>query len=323
MRKNKIILIAGDPYSVNSEIISKVWNKLSNSAKRSLYLIGNFKLLNQQFKKLGYKTPTIRLENIDQIISTPKLKVLNIPFEYIGPFKFSPKKTKKYVLNSFKLGHHLAMTNQVKGLINCPIDKSLLGNLKNLGVTEFLSQKNKITKGTEVMFIHNKKLSVVPITTHININKVSKNLNQKLIITKMVTLKKDFKRLFKRDPKIAILGLNPHNSEFRDASEEINVIIPAVSKLKKMGLSIKGPLPADTIFIDNYKNFDVIVGMYHDQVLTPFKTLFKYDAINITLGLKYIRVSPDHGPAKDLIAKNKSNHLSLLNCINFVNNLGK
>ena len=84
---------------------------------------------------------------------------------------------------------------------------------------------------------------------------------------------------------------------------------------------MEGPLSVDTLFINNYKKYDVIVGMYHDQVLTPFKSLFQFDAINITLGLDYLRVSPDHGPAKDIINKNTANHLSLLSCVKFINSL--
>ena len=85
---------------------------------------------------------------------------------------------------------------------------------------------------------------------------------------------------------------------------------------------MKGPLVADTIFIKDFKDYDVIVGMYHDQVLAPFKTIFKFDAINITLGLKYLRVSPDHGTAKNIILKNKANPKSLIECINFINKFG-
>ena len=93
--------------------------------------------------------------------------------------------------------------------------------------------------------------------------------------------------------------------------------------LKKNGVLIKGPLVSDTIFIQDYKNFDVIVGMYHDQVLGPFKSIFKFDAINITLGLKYLRVSPDHGTAKSLIKQNKANPSSLIHSINFIDKYGK
>ena len=113
-----------------------------------------------------------------------------------------------------------------------------------------------------------------------------------------------------------MLGLNPHNAELRRGSEEKKVIIPAISNLKKDGVKIIGPVSADTIFMNQYKKYDVVVGMYHDQVLSPFKTIFKLDAINVTLGLKYLRVSPDHGIASDLIMK-KANAKSLIKCINF------
>ena len=102
-----------------------------------------------------------------------------------------------------------------------------------------------------------------------------------------------------------MLGLNPHNAELRKYSEEKKIIIPSIFKLKKKGIKINGPLVSDTIFINEYKKYDIIIGMFHDQVLAPFKTLFKFDAINITLGLKYLRVSPDHGIAKNLIKKKK------------------
>ena len=100
-------------------------------------------------------------------------------------------------------------------------------------------------------------------------------------------------------------------------------LAPSISKLKKNGLKIDGPLISDTLFIKNFKKYNVVVGMYHDQVLTPFKTLYQFDAINITLGLKYLRVSPDHGTAVDIIRKNSANYHSLFKCIKFLNNLRK
>ena len=98
-----------------------------------------------------------------------------------------------------------------------------------------------------------------------------------------------------------MLGLNPHNSELRKIQKK-KIIIPAIKKLKKLGVNVDGPFVSDTIFINDYKNFNVIVGMFHDQVLTPYKSLYKFEAINLTLGLRYLRVSPDHGIAKNLIA---------------------
>ena len=128
-------------------------------------------------------------------------------------------------------------------------------------------------------------------------------------------------KYFKKNPRIAVLGLNPHNFEFKKNSEEVKIIKPVINKLKRK-YKVSGPYPSDTIFIkDNLKKFDVIVGMYHDQVLTPFKALFGYDAINLTLGLPYIRMSPDHGIAEDKKKLNISNPQSLNRCIEIISKL--
>ena len=146
-----------------------------------------------------------------------------------------------------------------------------------------------------------------------------KENKKKIIINKIITINKWFQTKYKKKIKVGVLGLNPHNAELRKNSEEIKNIIPAINSLKKKGVSVDGPLFADTVFIKDYKKYHVLVGMFHDQVLTPFKTLFKFDAVNITLGLKYIRVSPDHGIAKNLIFKKKANPESLIKCINLIN----
>jgi 4-hydroxythreonine-4-phosphate dehydrogenase len=169
------------------------------------------------------------------------------------------------------------------------------------------------------MLITNEKLSVSPITTHINIKQVASRIKSDSIINKVKTINSWFRKKFGRKPKIGMLGLNPHNAEYKNKSEEIKIIIPTILKLRKLGINIKGPLVSDTVFINDYKTFDVIIGMFHDQVLTPFKAIFKFDAINITLGLKYLRISPDHGTASDLIEKNKADPTSLLKCIHYLN----
>ncbi len=319
--KNKIIIIAGDPNSINSEIISKSWNLIKPSLKKKLYLIGNFSLIEKQFKKIKSKVPIYKITQINKIADPNRLKIIDVPLSFQNPFNVSDKNSRKYIIKCFNLGHQLSQKKDVKGLINCPVDKRLLSRSKIIGVTELLASKCNVSKGSEVMLIHNKKLSVVPLTTHINIKNVSKRININLIVKKIKTLQKGFQKLFNKKPRIGILGLNPHNAELLKNSEEVITIIPAISKLKKNGFYVEGPLSADTLFINNYKKYDVVIGMYHDQVLTPFKSLFQFDAINITLGLKYLRVSPDHGPAKDMINKNKANSLSLLKCIKFINNL--
>ena len=319
--KNKIIIVAGDPNSINSEIISKVWKKINLSIKKKIYVISNFNLLNKQFKIIKSKVSTIQVKQIDDNLSSNKLKIINIPLSFKDSFNVPLRSASNYIKDCFDLAHKLSQNKDVKGLINCPVNKRLLHRSKKIGVTELLASMCKIKDHSEVMLIHNKKLSVLPLTTHIEIKNVSKKITNQLIKKKLNTLQKNFKKLFNKNPKIGVVGLNPHNSELASNSEEKKIIIPAITSLKKIKLNIEGPFSSDTLFIRNYKKYDVIVGMYHDQILTPFKTLFHYDAINLTLGLKYIRVSPDHGPARDIVKKNQANYLSLLKCIKFINNI--
>ncbi|MBD1172202.1 4-hydroxythreonine-4-phosphate dehydrogenase PdxA [Pelagibacterales bacterium SAG-MED05] len=318
---NKIIIVAGDPNSINSEIIYKAWKKIDNKIKKRLYLIANYNLICKQYRKLDYKINIIKINDIkDNIVSTV-LKIIDIPINFKNPFKVSFSASSKYVIKSLNLAHSLAIKKEIKAIINCPVNKNLIKVSKSIGVTEFFASKCKIKKSSEVMLIHNNKFSVVPLTTHLNIKDVSKNITSSLIIKKLTTLNNEFKKVFKIKPKIGVLGLNPHNGELNNKSEEVQKIIPAISKLKKAGLNIYGPLIADTTFVSNYKKYNVVVGMYHDQVLAPFKTLYHFNAINITLGLNYLRASPDHGPAIDLVGKNKANYLSLFQCIKFINNI--
>jgi len=317
----KILLLSGDPNSINTEIIYKSWVKLNKVTRKKLIIIGSYKLLASQFKKLNYRINLNVINNINSIYRNSSMNILDVPVKFKNSFKVNFNDNSKYIIECFKLAHKLAQLKLVKGIINCPIDKKLLGTNNKFGVTEYLARKCNINDKSELMLIYNKNLSVAPITTHIDIGKVSKKLNFRLIIKKALTLNRGYRRLFRKTPKIGILGLNPHNGELRKNSEEVKFIIPAINRLKKKNIKISGPFSADTIFINDYKKFDVVLGMYHDQVLAPFKTLFKYDAFNLTLGLKYIRVSPDHGTAQSLVKKNKANYLSLTKCINFINNL--
>ena len=318
----KIILFSGDPNSINTEILFKSWKKISKSLKKKIYLISNYNLILDQSKKLNFSFKISKAKNINDKKNEFSLKILDVNLNYKNPFDVNFKDSSKFVNKSLDLAHKLSLDKNVLGLINCPIDKKLLLK-KNIGVTELLSKKCNVRNNSEVMLIRNKKFAVSPITTHINIKNVSKNLKSKIIISKILTIHKFYRKFFKKIPKIGILGLNPHNAEMQINSEEKKIIIPSIRTLKKRGINLIGPLVSDTLFIEDFKKFDVIVGMYHDQVLTPFKTIFKFDAINITLGLKYLRLSPDHGVAKKLIFKNKANPKSLIECINFINKFGK
>ena len=315
-----ICIIAGDPNSINSELVFKSWKNLSINIRKKIVLIGNYELINKQKKKLKFNITLSKITNIEHIKSNNTLKVLDLPLRFKSCFNIPKKEASKHVIQCLNFAHKLCEKKKIKAFINCPIDKNLIKKNGIYGVTEFLGKKNSSKKFSEVMFLYNKKLSVVPITTHLKIRDVAKNIKEKFIIKKIKTLIIYYKKLFNKNPKIAILGLNPHNCEFEKNSEEVKSIIPAIKKLKKQGL-VYGPMVADNFFKSDYKKYDVVVGMYHDQVLIPFKNFFNFDAINMTLGLNYIRISPDHGTAKDIILKNRGNPKSLLESIKFLNKL--
>ena len=318
--QKKIIIIVGDPNSINSEIVFKSWRKLNKSLRKKIVIIASFELLKKQFSQLKYSIKLKKINKLNDTTKSNELNIINVNLKFTKPFNVEDKNAALYVIKCLNLGHKLALSKYSNGIINCAINKKLLSR-KNKGVTEFLAKRCGIKDNSEVMMIKNKNFSVCPLTTHLDLKYVSQNIKSKIIITKLKTVRIWFKKIFNKKPKIGILGLNPHNSELRIKSEEKKEIIPAIKRLKKIGFKIEGPLVADTIFINDYKKYDVIVGMYHDQVLAPFKALFKFDAINITLGLKYFRASPDHGVARNIIKKNKANPSSLLECIKFVNKL--
>ena len=314
---NLIAIIAGEPNSINSEIMAKALRKKND---KNILIIGNYSIFKKQIINLGFNLPVVKINKIEDIKGKNKNFILDVPLKFKSMFNIDPAEVKSYIFKCFDLAHNLSIKKKIKGFINAPIDKKIFNN-KYLGVTEYLSEKNKCGN-KEVMLIHNKELSVVPLTTHIDIRQVSSKINFNLIKKKICTLDKFYLKLFKKRPKIAILGLNPHNSENKIQSIENKIISPAVVKLKKLKINIKGPFPADTAF--NKKNiafYDVIVGMYHDQVLGPFKALYGYDAINLTLGLKYLRLSPDHGIARDIVGQGKANAQSLISAINFIDKI--
>ena len=167
------------------------------------------------------------------------------------------------------------------------------------------------------MLIYNKDLSVCPLTTHLPIKLVS-NINKNLI-KKIELINNFYIDNFNFKPKIAVTGLNPHCESILKFNEDDKIIKPTIRSLKKLGYKVNGPFPADTIFLkQNRTKYNVILGMFHDQVLSPIKTLKEYDAINITLGLPFLRISPDHGPNETMINKNSSNPLSLIKSLKFL-----
>ena len=317
MNYNPILVVTGEPNSIFLEIFFKVIKK--NKTINPIILISSKKLLSMQMKKLKFKKK-IKLLNpltLDEYkLDNKSINLINVEYNPSKAFEKISIKSNKFINNSFKLAFKIIKKNNIHKFINGPISKKNFLNKKFLGITEYISKKFK-TKKT-CMLIYNKNLSVCPITTHLPLKLVTKEINKKLIIEKVSLINSFYKKRFGLNPKIAILGLNPHCESVHSYNEDEKIIKPSINYLKNK-YNVSGPYSADTIFLKvNRKKFDVIIGMYHDQVLTPLKTLYEYDAINITLGLPFIRISPDHGPNEKMLGKNRSNPTSLLKAIQFL-----
>ena len=319
--KKPIAIIAGEPNSISSEIIFKSWLLRRKYAHRPFLVIGSIHLLNLQKKKLKYQIKIKKINNnfVLSEINDNELPVYDVKYIQKKAFQEVSSISNKYIFRCFDVATNFIKNKKILGFVNCPIAKEFLFKNKQQGITEFLAKKEAL-KDNEVMLIFNRKLSVSPLTTHIPFGQINKKITKSKIITKVKVIDNFYKKTFRKNPNIGVLGLNPHNFTSTKKKEEKDIISPAIKALKKSKIKVIGPLSPDTSFmISKRYNLDVILGMYHDQVLTPFKALFKYDAINITLGLPYFRISPDHGIAKNIIGKKIANPKSLIESIKFFN----
>ena len=318
MIKNKpIIIVPGEPNSIFLEIYFKSIKKYK--FKSPIVLICSFDLLKLQMKKLkyDYKINIIKENEIKSNLKINKINLIDVSYKIKKPFEKITDKSNNYIKDCFDIALRLLKKKITYKFINGPISKKHFLKNKYLGITEYLAKKTKSKKFA--MLIFNKKLSVSPITTHLPIKHVSNKISKKIITEKVKLINDFYINLLKFKPRFGITGLNPHCESIHPFNEDEKIVRPSVKFLNKKNINIKGPYAADTIFLKkNRKNYNIIIGMYHDQVLTPLKTLYEYDAINITLGLPFIRVSPDHGPNESMIGKNKSNYLSLFNSIKFL-----
>ena len=318
MNYKPIVIVHGEPNSVFLEIFFK--SIRYKEFKSPLILICSHKILKFQTKKMKFK---MKIKKYNPL-SLNKVKLDNktiniIDINYNEPLMFTKinSKSKKYITNCFETSFKILKYGITDKFINGPISKTSFLKKKFLGITEYLEKKTGAKKSA--MLIYNKKLSVCPITTHMPLKSVVKNISKKKIIEKVVLINNFYKKILGFSPKIALLGLNPHCESVDKFNEDEKVIKPTIKYLFKNNINVKGPYSADTAFLrKNRINFDVIVGMYHDQVLTPLKTIYEYDAINITLGLPFLRISPDHGPNEKMLGQNKSNPLSLIRAIEFL-----
>ena len=327
MKNKPLIIVAGEPYSIFSEIFCKVFkSSFYKKYKIPIILIGSKNIIEMQMKKMkySYKINLIKKNEIENAkLNNFEINLIDVKLNFKKPFGKITNKSSKYIKKCFDIAIDIMKKKLGFALINGPVSKTHFLHGRHNGITEYLAQKT-FKKNDEVMLIYNKLLSVCPVTTHIPLKNVSKRISSKSIFKKIITINKFYKSNLKKIPKFAVTGLNPHcESNFKN-SEENKIIKPAIKKAQKNNIKVKGPFPADTLFTkNNIKKFDVVIGMYHDQVITPLKTLYNFNAINITLGLPFIRISPDHGTNNQMLGKKKSDPTSLKEALFFLKKLNE
>ena len=291
---NSVCILLTDHESINESIIIHSYKNLSESKLKKIYFIGS-KL---KFPKI-YK----------KFIKQKKFEFINIKLR-TGQFL-------KYLKSVTNEAIKLCKNNKNTIILNMPLNKKKFLKNKYPGFTEFFSYHLDKKKNENMLLYNEKNFSVCPLTTHIELKKVENNINEKKLKNCINNIVNFYKKLNKKI-QIVILGLNPHASTDMNKNTKDKILISKViNVMRKKNINISGPISADTAFVENYKN-KVFVGMYHDQVLIPFKTINKFDGINITIGKKILRLSPDHGTAKNLRRRKKNiNNESFLRCIDF------
>ena len=323
MNKN-IAITLGDPGGIGPDIAVMMAEKY---IKNYHIIVTDPQLLIESSRSLKIK---IIINELKDINDTPLKKkgVLNVlPIKLIKKNKpgFMNPDNAPFVLKAIEVAAKGCLNRNFGAMVTGPISKYILnkGGYKISGHTEFLA---KICKSKSIMMLMNNKLKVTLQTIHIPLHKVSKDITQKSIIEKIKIINDDLKCKFGyKKPKILVCGLNPHAGEDGIlGDEEIKVIKPAIKLLRRMGIHIDGPVPADTAFIEKFVNqYDVIHTMYHDQGLP----VIKYDdfskTTNVTLGLPITRVSVDHGTATELVGKGTVNISSFVQALKVAREISK
>ena len=300
--KKKFVFI-GDIDSINLELVNKSHNLLKN--KIQYLLLGNINEASNYLKRIQSNLKINEIYN--------PIKFEGYDANYLNFFNIDNISKKKYenLLNQINIANHFSNSLNVD-LVTLPVNKSLFKKeIDFIGMTEYLA---KINKKNTYMLMHGEKFSVIPLTTHINLNDVKKFLNLKFLNKSLIEIINQTKRKIYglKFNSIKFLCYNPHCGENNTIGEEDKIISKSISNFK----NVTGPYSADSAFKDIKNNNFLFISMYHDQGLIPFKILNK-KGINLTMGLNYRRLSPTHGTANDIKFKNIANISSYLACMKF------
>jgi 4-hydroxythreonine-4-phosphate dehydrogenase len=315
------VLTPGEPGGIGAEIAVKSWLALHDDQHLTFALLGDCDHIEACCQKAGLSAPLKVISSLDEAAAVfpSHLPVLHRPLP--GPVtlgEFSPA-TASWVTACIVEAVELCISGAASGMVTNPIQKEALyaAGFQHQGHTDFLAAlcNERGLPATDVMMLVGGGLRAVPVTVHIALAKVPGALTRQSIVAQAQVVNAAMTTYFGfAKPRIAVTGLNPHAGENGSmGQEEITIIRPAIAELQAAGLNVFGPLPADTAFFPQAREgYDAILCMYHDQALIPVKTLDFHGGVNVTLGLPFIRTSPDHGTALNLAGKGVAQAESLM-----------
>jgi len=313
----------GEPAGVGPDLVLQLYQQRNQLKLPPFIVYGNIKFLKARRRRLGLDLDLARASPDKATrIFAKALPVFDFAADFFDqPGTVTPE-AGKIVIKTIARATGDCLTGACRALITAPINKAALANIGFAfpGHTEFLAH---LCAGggdapTPVMMLAHNDLRVIPLTIHVPLAQVPELISTQMIVRKTRIAANDLTKHFGiKNPKIAITGLNPHAGEAGTMGrEEQDIIEPAIALLKREGHNVTGPLPADTLFhLPNWRLYDVVLAMYHDQALIPIKTIAFDSAVNVTLGLPVVRTSPDHGTAFDLAGSGKASTKSMLAAI--------
>ncbi len=319
------MVTAGEPAGIGPELCVQI---AQYQQQCELIVIADPALLKQSNDNLGLSVALELFDKNKPATISKKNSLKYLPKKLAAPVQAGilNKKNAPYVLASLQKALDGCLTKQFDAVVTAPVHKGIINDagVAFTGHTEFFADGADVQQ--VVMMLATPELRVALATTHLPLNKVSKAITQQSLtrVIEIINISLQ-QQVGIPHPRIAVCGLNPHAGEDGHLGrEEIDIISPVIERLSQQGLALSGPWPADTIFVaEKLANYDVVLAMYHDQGLPVLKHRGFGKAVNVTLGLPFIRTSVDHGTALDLAGTGKANSSSLQAAIDMAVDMAK
>jgi 4-hydroxythreonine-4-phosphate dehydrogenase len=315
-----LALTSGEPAGIGPDIALEAWLRRNELDLPPFYLLGDRAFFAERAKILGLKVELADVGPEDACVTFANALPVVATGEKTTARPGLPDVTSaNAALASIRHAVDHVRAGRASAVVTNPISKSVLyrAGFRHPGHTEFLAElaADGGAAPQPVMMLWSPMLAVIPVTIHLSLRDALADLTTELIVSTARIAVADLKARFGLTaPRLAVSGLNPHAGEDGSlGTEDITIVAPAIEILRRDGIDARGPLPADTMFhAAARKTYDCAICMYHDQALIPIKTIAFEDAVNVTLGLPFIRTSPDHGTAFDIAGTGKANPSSLV-----------